>query len=284
MRRPVLGLLMGLLMVGPLGGWGRVGAETITAFCGAATKPAMEEAARAFEGETGTKVYLNFGGSGTVLSQMKLSKTGDLFIPGTLDYMEKAKEEGLVHGETERILAYLIPAILVQRGNPKDIESLADLARPGIRVGIGNPEAVCVGLYAIELLQYNGLLEKVAGNIVTYAESCSKTAALVVLGAVDAVIGWRVFSKWHPRAIEAVYLRPEQIPRIAYVPGAISVFCKHRDSAQRFLDFLVSSEGRRIFARWGYLATEAEARRFAPQAKIRGEYRLPVAYYKLRGR
>jgi len=119
-----------------------------------------------------------------VLSQMKLSKTGDLFIPGPPDYMEKAKEEGLVHGKTERILAYLIPAILVQRGNPKDIESLADLARPGIRVGIGNPEAVCVGLYAIEVLQYNGLLEEVAGNIVTYAESCSKTAALVVLGAV----------------------------------------------------------------------------------------------------
>ena len=94
MRRPALGLLMGLLMVGPLGGWGRVGAETITVFCGAATKPAMEEAARAFERETGTKVYLNFGGSGTVLSQMKLSKTGDLFIPGTPDYMEKAKQRG----------------------------------------------------------------------------------------------------------------------------------------------------------------------------------------------
>lgn len=284
MRRLTLGLLMGLWIVGLSGRGDEVAARTITVFCGAATKPAMEEAARAFEARTGTRVSLNFGGSGTVLSQMKISRAGDLYIPGTPDYVEKAKREGLVRPQTEKILAYLVPAILVQHGNPKAIRSLADLARPGIRVGIGNPEAVCVGLYAIELLQYNGLLEAVMKNIVTYAESCSKTAALLTLKGVDAVIGWRVFARWHPRALEVVPLRPEQIPRIAYVPGAVSRFCEDEGSARTFLEFLVSPEGHRVFAKWGYIATEATARRFAPKAKIGGEYRLPAAYYELRGR
>lgn len=58
----------------------------ITASVGAVSKPAMEEAAKAFEQRTGIKVYLTFGGSGAILSQMKLSREGDLYIPGSPDY------------------------------------------------------------------------------------------------------------------------------------------------------------------------------------------------------
>ncbi len=279
MTKRMLGVLLaGALMAISLAGYGRGASPAITVFCGAATKPAMEEAAKAFETETGIRVYLNFGGSGAVLSQMKLSRSGDLFIPGSPDYMEKAKREGLVLPDTERILAYLIPAILVQHGNPKNIRDLADLAWPGIEVGIGNPKAVCVGLYAIEILEYNGLLKDVGKNIVTYAESCSKTAALIALGSVDAIIGWRVFSEWHPGSMDVVYLKPDQIPRLAYVPGAVSTFAKDGKSARAFLDFLVSPAGRKIFAKWGYITTESQAREFAPAAKIGGEYVLPKTY------
>ncbi len=279
MTKRMLGVLLaGALMAISLAGYGRGASPAITVFCGAATKPAMEEAAKAFEMETGIRVYLNFGGSGAVLSQMKLSRSGDLFIPGSPDYMEKAKREGLVLPDTERILAYLIPAILVQHGNPKNIRALADLAWPGIEVGIGNPKAVCVGLYAIEILEYNGLLKDVGKNIVTYAESCSKTAALIALGSVDAIIGWRVFSEWHPGSMDVVYLKPDQIPRLAYVPGAVSTFAKDGKSARAFLDFLVSPAGRKIFAKLGYITTESQAREFAPAAKIGGEYVLPRTY------
>lgn len=279
----LLGLLGGLL-VPFLSGCAEKGTAAVTAFCGAASKPAIEEAAEAFHRETGVKVYLNFGGSGIMLSQMKLSKSGDLFISGTPDYMEKAKREGLVYPETEKIIAYLVPAILVQKGNPKGIHTLADLAQPGVKVGVGNPESVCVGLYAIEILAYNGLLEKVFPNIVTYARSCSATASLVALKSVDVILGWRVFSKWRPDAIDVVYLSPEQIPRLAYISAAISTLAKKRKVAQEFLDFLISSEGHRIFTKWGYLATEGEARKFAPKAEIGGEYKLPEVYYKLQGK
>lgn len=279
MPKKILGLLFaGALIAISLVGYGKEAPTTITVFCGAATKPAMEEAAETFGAKTGIQVYLNFGGSGAVLSQMKLSRSGDLFIPGSPDYMEKAKREALVFPETEKIVAYLIPAVLVQHGNPKNIRVLSDLAGPGIEVGIGNPEAVCVGLYAIEILKYNGLLKEVGKNIVTYAESCSKTASLVALKSVDAVLGWRVFSKWHPDSIDVVCLEPDQIPRLAYVPGAVSTFTKDRRSAQAFLEFLVSPEGQKIFAEWGYITTETQAREFAPTAKIGGEYILPKTY------
>jgi molybdate transport system substrate-binding protein len=254
--------------------------KTITAFVGSASKPAMEEAARAFQEKTGIEVYLNFGGSGTMLSQMKVDRSGDLFIPGSPDYMAIAVRDDVVAPATVKIISYLVPAILVQEGNPKNIRSLSDLARPGIEVGIGNPESVCVGLYAYEIMEYNALLEEIEPNIVTHAESCSKTATLVALKSVDAILGWRVFASWH-ESIQVVFLEPEQIPRLAYIPGAISTYTKDRESARHFLDFLVSPEGQGIFAKWGYIATEAEARKYAPEAQIGGEYKLPEDYRPL---
>jgi molybdate transport system substrate-binding protein len=263
-----------------IGFYGYAGADgkRITAFCGAASKPAMEEAAKTFEDKTGIRVDLHFGGSGSVLSQMKMARRGDVFIPGSPDYMAKAKREEVVKPETTRIIAYLVIAINVQHGNPKGIRTLADLARAGIRVGIGNPEAVCVGLYAVEVLERNGLLEKVRKNIVTNAPSCSATAALLAMEKVDAVIGWRVFSKWNGDKIDAVLLKPNQISRLAYIPAAVSTYSQDEESAQRFIEFLASAPGRRVFTKWGYITTEEKVRRFAPTAEIGGEYTLAEHY------
>ena len=252
--------------------------KRLQAFCGAASKPAMEECAAAFEKKTGIGVDLQFGGSGAMLSALKMSGRGDLYIPGSPDYMLMAERDGIVEPNTSKIIAYLVPAILVQPGNPKTIKALEDLAKPGTTVGIGNPQAVCVGLYAVEILDNAGLLDAVGKNIVVHVESCDKTAALLSLKKVDAIIGWSVFSKWNPEAIEAVMLDPNRLPRLAYIPAGVCKTAKDKDEAKRFIEYLASKDGQAIFAKWGYLATEEAARKFAPKAKIGGEYQLPANY------
>jgi len=252
--------------------------KEISVFAGSASKPALDEAAAAFEKQTGVKVFLTYGGSGTVLSQMELTKTGDLYIPGSPDYLVKSESKKITDPASTKIIAYLIPAINVQTGNPKNIQSLPDLAKSGIKVGIGNPATVCVGLYAVELLNKNHLLSDIYTNIVTQAASCDNTATLISLKSVDAVIGWSVFQSWDPKNIETIYLKPEQIPRIAYVPAAVSTFVREREAATAFIDFLVSPDGQDIFRKWGYDVTEAEARKYAPNAQIGGEYQLPDSW------
>jgi len=252
--------------------------KRITAFCGSASKPVLEEAAESFYKKTGIQVNLNFSGSGTMLSQIKMSRRGDVYIPGSPDYMIKAIRDGVVDPDSVAILTYLVIAIDVQHGNPKNIQTLFDLTKPGIRVAIGNPEAVCVGLYAVEMLERNGLLQQVQKNIVTHAHSCEATAAILAMKKVDAVIGWSVFSRWNPDKIDAVLLRPHEIPRIAYIPAAISTYSQDKKSAQSFINFLISPQGQKIFAKWGYITTEKEARMFAPKAAIGGEYKLLEGY------
>lgn len=255
--------------------------KTITAFVGSASKPPMDEAAKVFESQTGVKVYLTYGGSGAVLSQMELSKTGDLYIPGSPDYLVKSNAKKITDSATVQIVAYLVPTICVQPGNPKNIRTLADLARPGITVGIGNPDTVCVGLYAIEILDNSHLLSDVFKNIITQAASCDATATLISLKSVDAVMGWGVFHYWNPQSIDTVYLKPEQLPRLAYIPAAISTFSKEKETAGAFIKFLTSPTGQDIFRKWGYDVTEAEAHKSAPNAKIGGEYQLPDSYKAL---
>ena len=252
---------------------------TIVGFCGSASKPAMEEAARVFQSETGTAVTLNFSGSGTMLSQLKLSKRGDFYLPAAPTYMDLAVRDGIIDPETVRIVTYLVPVITVPRGNPKHIGTLADLARRGVTVGIGDPRTVCVGLYAIEILEKKGLLEAVGHNIVTHAHSGSSTAALIVMGKVDAIIGWRVFTNWNPEKIETVYLKHDEIPRLAYYSAGISRTSRNREETGRFIDFLISPAGKEIFSRWDYIATEAEARTYAPHAEVGGDYVLSPGYY-----
>jgi molybdate transport system substrate-binding protein len=248
-------------------------------FAGAASKPATEEAVKIFQEKAGIPVDVSFGGSGFVLSQMKLTKKGDLYFPGSSDFMEVAKKEGLVFPETEKIVVYLIPAINVQKGNPKRIYSLKDLTRDGIRVAIANPEFVCVGTYAVEIIEKNfNPVEKenLKGNLVNYTESCEKTATAISLKAVDAVIGWRVFQYWDPERIETIYLKPDEIPRVGYISIAISKFTQDKARAQKIIDFLVSSDGKTIFKKYHYLMDPQEARQFTkPNTPVGGQYVLP---------
>jgi molybdate transport system substrate-binding protein len=80
----------------------------------------------------------------------------------------------------------------VQTGNPKNISTLADLAKPGLKLAIANPESVCVGLYAVEIIEKDmSAAEKTAfrANLLNYTDSCDKTATAIALKQVDAVIG-----------------------------------------------------------------------------------------------
>ncbi|OQX19930.1 MAG: molybdate ABC transporter substrate-binding protein [Candidatus Altiarchaeales archaeon A3] len=258
--------------------------KTIMVFAGAASMPAMKEAASIFEEKYNITVELNFGSSGTVLSQMEISKQGDIYIPGSNDFMDKAKEKRIIEEDTEKILAYLLPAIVVQKGNPKNISSLDELvykvAHKNVTLAICNPVSCCVGLYAAEIFDKNNVTTKIKEKIITYAKSCSDTESLIVLKKADAVIGWDAFGTWHPDDADIVYLNSSQIPRIAYIPAAVTKFSKNKESSQKFIDFLTSEDGKKIFKKWGYITKENEIKKYAPHAKIGESYNLSNIWYK----
>ena len=254
---------------------------SITVFCGSANKPAMEEITTLFEHEKKINVNMIFGGSGTLLSQIELSKKGEIYLPGSPDYIIIGERKKLLIEDSDRIVSYLVPAIITPAGNPAGVHSLKDLTREGLRVGIGNPETVCLGLYGIEILGKNGLLKAVMKNVVTFGGSCSKTANLAALNKVDAILGWRVFHFWNPDRMDFIPIAQEHISRISYIPISIPVFTRDKDLSKTFIDFVLSTRGKDIYKKYGYISSLEKAREFAPRAQVGGEYSLPQEYFDL---
>jgi molybdate transport system substrate-binding protein len=241
----------------------------------------MEKISARFEKEKGIEVNTIFGGSGTLLSQIELSRQGEIYLPGSPDYIVIAERKKLLVEGSERIVAYLVPAIITPAGNPAGIHSLEDLARPGIRVGLGNPETVCLGLYAVELLEANGLLEKVMKNVATFGGSCSKTANLAAMSKLDAILGWRVFHYWNPDRMAYVAIAPQSIPRISYIPIAIPIHTRDLQLSRSFVEFVLSPAGLSVYEDLGYLTDLKRAEELAPRASVGGEYTLPDGYFDL---
>jgi len=224
-------------------------------FVGAASKPPAQEAEKVYEkAHPEVDITMTFGGSGTLLQQMMLEQIGDIYMPGSDDFMDKAEAKKAVIPETRKIVAYLIPTICVQHGNPKKIQSLADLARPGVTVALAQAGAVCLGDASETILGKAGLLDEVKKNVITYARSCEHTQQLVQLGEVDAVIGWDAFKSWAPDQIDLVKIDPKYL-RVHNVPAAVTVYSKQRAAAERFIAFLTSKEGKQIFSKNGYSVT-----------------------------
>ena len=131
--------------------------KVLRIFFGAAAEVPEHEIVAQYEAETGIRVEATYGGSGTLLTSMMVAKVGDIYAPGSPDFMTSAIKNNVTYADTVEILAYLVPAIIVQKGNPKNITSLEDLAKPGIKIGLGDPKSVCVGAYAVDLLEFNDL-------------------------------------------------------------------------------------------------------------------------------
>jgi len=219
-------------------------------FCGAGIRPAVAEAIEAFEKDTGSTVRADYAGSGTLLSNLRASKRGDLYMPGESEYVDRAEGFGLV--ASRRNVCYFIPVILVPKDNPKGIKSLHDLAKPGLRLGLGNPDACAIGQTCVKLFEKNGVpLDAIEKNTKVKTLTGNELGIQVKIGQVDAAIVWDAIAAYYRDSADAIAIPPGKnlVSRVA-----ISVLnsAADRGLAQRFVDFLLSEAGQAILKKHHY--------------------------------
>ena len=172
-----LPLLLGLAAGCSCEDAGAGGELTLVLYAGAGLRPVVEPLAAAFTRRTGIGVAANYGGSGRLLGQISALRKGDLFMPGAEFYVDIAVEKGLAAGDSKRTVAYFVPVIFVEKGNPKAVKGLADLARPGLRLGFGDERACAVGRLIPELLRRNRIDPKaVEPNVVLRTPTVNELA------------------------------------------------------------------------------------------------------------
>ena len=219
-------------------------------YCGAGIRPAANEIVKAFEARHGLTVECDYDGSERLLARMKLSRMGDVYMPGDVHYVNQAAEQGLV--TSQRNVCYFIPVILVQKGNPKQVQSLADLTRPGIDVGLGDPKVCAVGRKSIKLFEKNAIpLENVQTNVRFQSLTVNDLGNHIKLRQLDAVIVWDAMAAYFADAGDVVAIPPEKNV-ISTVAASVLKSSQHPQLAEKLVEFIASDEGKAIFQKHHY--------------------------------
>jgi molybdate transport system substrate-binding protein len=139
--------------------------------------------------------------------------------------------------------------VVLPADNPASIRSLADLARPGVKLVLASPE-VPVGKYARQVLtnlnvplgpSYAGA---VLANVVSNEENVKQVVAKVSLGEADAGIVYVTDARADP-SLPTVPIE-DGYNVIASYPIAVLAGAPEADLAQQFVDFVLSPPGQAI--------------------------------------
>jgi len=230
-------------------------AQEVRVAAAADLKFALQDVAAQFEKQTGTKVDITYGSSGSFVSQLQNGAPFDLFFSADVDYPKRLEEAGL----TEPGTLYKYAAGRLAIWTPADgrvevvrLEWKAVLLDPAVqKISIANPEHAPYGRAAVAALRKAGIYEQVKGKLV-YGENISQAAQFVQSGNAQAGIvamslavspGMKDGKRW-------------EIPADMYPPieqaAVILKNAANRNGAHAFLAFVKSKAGRATLGKYGF--------------------------------
>jgi molybdate transport system substrate-binding protein len=245
-----LALVLILLSAASCGGDGTEASEREIVVSAAASLTAtFTDIGAAFErANPGSRVIFTFGPSDGLATQIAEGAPVDVFASASPTWMDAVEEGPGVTGRTDFATNSL--AILVPADNPAGIETLKDLARPGVRVVLA-AEGVPAGDYAREILANASLLEQVLRNVVSNEEDVASVVTKVVSGDADAGIAYVTDASPALEASVTVVPIPAEVNVVATYPIAVVATSGEAELAQRFVDFVLGS-GREILDSYGF--------------------------------
>ncbi len=230
-----------------------VSKPTLHVFSAGAVAPPIKKCAEEFKTKYEIEFNFTVNKAEVLIEEISKTREGDLLTCGSEYILDHAQLKGLVLKETRRALGSRTSAILVQKGNPKKIESMSDLAKGGMRVGVS--VAGCLTGVWDDLATKAGLTEEVRRNTAAYADGCGELMSFINKKEVDAILGWDAFKKLNMQTMDIIELPKDlQVNRSTAI-GVIT-FTKDKELAKKFIDFLVSEKGKRIYEEYGWHHTK----------------------------
>lgn len=210
----------------------------------------MQECAEIFSKAHGVEVKVTAGPEDKWIKQAQ--QDADSFFGGA-EYMLTQfvqKHPELVDAKTRTELYVRAAGILVRKGNPKRIRSLADLTRGGVRLVDVNG-AGQLGLWE-DMAGGRGLIPGIQRNIAisvtTSAEAIEKWKSMPELDA------WITYESWHYRLKETTDLVRLRARERIYrgTPIAVTTISKNKELAGEFIAFLKTERAHAVFRKWGW--------------------------------
>jgi molybdate transport system substrate-binding protein len=238
------------------GGGGEEG-FTLTVLAASSLTDAFGELEKTFEERNpGTDMRQSFESSTTLLTQIQHGAHADVFASAAEEEMNAAVEDGLVAGRPE-VFVKNREVVMVPKDNPANIESLRQLARPGVKLVLAE-DGVPAADYALEILgkadaEYgSGFKRDVLSNVVSREADVRASVSRVALGDADATFGYA--SDYTPDIRDRVKVIqiPADLNITATYPIAVLQDARNPGQAREWVDLVMSDEGQRVLEKWGF--------------------------------
>ena len=224
--------------------------KVLRAFSAGAVAPPLQKTVDMFKKKYRVDIVLKAGKPENLLAAISVTREGDLVSTGAEYVLDDAEDRGLLVKGSRRSLGFRRSVIVVPRGNPGKISSLADLCREGVRIGIAT-EGCLKGVWD-DISSKAGLTDLIRGNITEHADACGSLMSLIHGGKVDAVFGWNAFHNIWPDTCEVV-----ELPRDLQVFRSTAIqtvsYAKDVELCGKFIDFATSGVGRKIYSGFGWI-------------------------------
>lgn len=220
--------------------------EKVTVLCGGSMRAALEDIIARYSENSTDKVQATYGGSGELTAQIQHTGRGDVFICHD-PFMPWAQEQGLIDDWTT--VGYLDPVIVVPKENAKNITGLQDLAREGIRLGVGDQTYSSSGQIVKNLLTNLEYGDAVRENIRMETKGHQQRCTDVAMGSLDVAIVWNAVAHQFRDELQTIPIPKEKIDAITsptygesdlrnvkVTVGIIST-SDNRGAARRFYEF-----------------------------------------------
>ncbi len=249
----IVAVLVIVAACGLLGGCGKKDAAgeqaELTVLCGSSFVKPMEKLCAEFTANTGIKTVTSVGGSEDLLPLVKLGKKGDIYVTHDpfLDYTRDA------NALSEHVhVGFVAPVLAVQKGNPKGIKSIEDLAGEGLKVALTDPQYSTAGELVFALLEKKGIKDEVLKNVGNrLTRGHSDLGNFLKLQTVDAVIMWNGVSHTFRDSLQVVKTPYEYDQEIRVHVMSLN-YSKQPEALKQFMEF-AKDRAPEVFAEFGYV-------------------------------
>ena len=245
--------LSGLFILALFGVSGTSRAADLTVSAAASLTNAFTELAKLYEvSNPGSRVFLNFGASGSLLQQIARGAPVDVFATADVETMDRAEKQNLVIKETRSSFASNALVLVAPRDARVTVDTLTDLSRADVaRIGLGIPESVPAGRYAKEALEMAGLWDGLKAKYV-YGQNVRQVLDYTARGEVDAGIVYLTDAETMKDRVRLVSTLKTKHP-ILYPISVIKGGGNER-AARKFVNLVTSEQGFRILHKYGFMA------------------------------
>jgi molybdate transport system substrate-binding protein len=212
-----------------------------------ATVLAAASLTEAFQAMAPKESY-SFAGSDQLAFQIQQGIGADVFASANVRYPDQLYARGLVRKPI--LFTYNNLVVIVPRKNPARITQVRDLARPGVKLVIGDP-SVPVGSYTRTVFKSLGL-NAALGNVVSNENDVKAVAGKVALGEADAGIVYQTDITPVKKLVRAIQIPAEAQPVAAYEIAVVSD-APHPAQAQAFVKYVTSRAGRAWLKTFGFI-------------------------------